>query len=93
VREYFQLIAEVGGGRAPSIKIPLPVAVATAYLYEAVAAVTQKSPVTTVGWVKVGSHYSFWDVSKAVRELGLPQTPVRESMKKAIDWFRENRYL
>jgi dihydroflavonol-4-reductase len=93
VREYFQLIAEVGGGRAPSIKIPLPVAVATAYLYEAVAAVTQKPPVTTVGWVKVGSHYSFWDVSKAVRELGLPQTPVRESMKKAIDWFRENRYL
>jgi dihydroflavonol-4-reductase len=57
------------------------------------AAATRKPPVTTVGWVKVGSHYSFWDTSKAIRELGLPQTPVRESMKKAVAWFRENGYL
>jgi len=25
--------------------------------------------------------------------LGLPQTPVRESLKKAIAWFREKGYL
>lgn len=93
VREYFELIAEVGGVRAPALKIPLPLAVATAYLYEAMAAATRKPPVTTVGWVKVGSHYAFWDTSKAIRELGLPQTPVRESMKKAVAWFRENGYL
>ena len=93
IRDYFQLIAEIGGGKAPTMRIPLPFAVATAYLYEAVAAVTQKPPLTTPGWVKVGSHYSFWNSSKAVRELGLPQTPVRESLKKAIAWFREKGYL
>jgi dihydroflavonol-4-reductase len=93
IRDYFQLIAEMGGGKAPTMRIPLPFAVATAYLYEAVAAVTQKPPLTTPGWVKVGSHYSFWNSSKAVRELGLPQTPVRESLKKAIAWFREKGYL
>ncbi len=93
IREYFTMIAEAGGGRAPAMKIPLPLAVATAYLYEAMAAVTQKPPVTTPGWVKVGSHYSFWDCSKAIRELGLPQTPVRESLQKAIAWFREHGYL
>ena len=93
IRDYFQLIAEMGGGKAPTMRIPLPFAIATAYLYEAVAAVTQKPPLTTPGWVKVGSHYSFWNSSKAVRELGLPQTPVRESLKKAIAWFREKGYL
>jgi dihydroflavonol-4-reductase len=93
IRDYFQLIAEIGGGKAPTMRIPLPFAIATAYLYEAVAAVTQKPPLTTPGWVKVGSHYSFWNSSKAVRELGLPQTPVRESLKKAIAWFREKGYL
>jgi dihydroflavonol-4-reductase len=93
IRDYFQLIAEVGGGKAPAMRIPLAFAVATAYLYEAVAAVTQQPPLTTPGWVKVGSHYSFWDSSKAVRELNLPQTPVRESLKKAIAWFREKGYL
>jgi len=93
IRDYFQLIAEIGGGKAPTMRIPLPFAIATAYLYEVVAAVTQKPPLTTPGWVKVGSHYSFWNSSKAVRELGLPQTPVRESLKKAIAWFREKGYL
>jgi dihydroflavonol-4-reductase len=48
---------------------------------------------TTPSWVKVGSHYSFWDSSKAVRELGLPQTPIRASLNKAIAWFREKGYL
>jgi dihydroflavonol-4-reductase len=93
IRDYFQLIAQVGQGRAPALRIPLPMAVATAYLYEAIAALTHKPPVTTPGWVKVGSHYSFWDSSKAVQELGLPQTPVRESLNKAIGWFCENGYL
>ena len=93
VREYFQLIAEVGGGKAPAMRIPLPFAVATAYLYEAVAAITHKPPLTTPGWVRVGSHYSFWDSSKAIRELNLPQTPVRASLKQAINWFRDKGYL
>jgi dihydroflavonol-4-reductase len=93
IHDYFQLIAEVDGGKAPAMRIPLPFAVATAYLYEAVAAVTQKPPLTTPGWAKVGSRYSFWNSSKAVRELGSPQTPARESLNKAIAWFREKGYL
>ena len=93
IREYFQLIANTGGGKAPTLKIPLPLAIATAYLYEATAAVSHRLPVTTVGWVKVGSHYSFWDSAKAIRELGLPQTPVRASLQKAISWFRDKGYL
>jgi dihydroflavonol-4-reductase len=93
IRDYFHLIAEVGGGKAPAMRIPLPFAVATAYLYEAVAAITHKPPLTTPGWVRVGSHYSFWDSSKAIRELKLPQTPVRTSLKKAIDWFSDKGYL
>jgi dihydroflavonol-4-reductase len=31
----------------------------------------------------------FFDASKAVRELGLPQTPVREAFEDAIGWFEE----
>jgi dihydroflavonol-4-reductase len=93
IRDYFEQIAEAGGGKAPAMRIPLPLAIATAYLYEGVAAITHRPPLTTPGWVKVGSHYSFWDSSKAVRELDLLQTPIRESLKKAIAWFREKGYL
>jgi dihydroflavonol-4-reductase len=47
IRDYFQMIAEVGGGKAPSLRLPATLAIATGYLYEAVAAVTKKPPLTT----------------------------------------------
>lgn len=93
VKEYFDLIAQLGGGKAPSIKIPKSVAVISGYLYQLLAEVTRKPPVTTAAWVRVGSEYSYWDSSKAIKELGMPQTPVRESIRNAIDWFKENDYL
>ena len=31
----------------------------------------------------------FFDASKAVRELGLPQTPVELALAEAVAWFRE----
>jgi len=93
VKEYFDMIAQVGGGKSPSIKIPRAVAVVSGYLYQLLAEITRKPPVTTAAWVRVGSEYSFWDSSKAVEKLGMPQTPIRESIKNAIDWFRDNGYL
>jgi dihydroflavonol-4-reductase len=93
VKEYFDLIAHIGGGKSPSMKIPKPVAVASGYLYKALADVTKKPPVTTAAWVRVGSEYSFWDSSKAVKELGMPQTPIRDSIGNAIEWFKANGKL
>ena len=93
VKEYFDLIAQIGQGKSPSIKIPKMVAELSGYLYQGLAELTRKPPITTAAWVRVGSEYSFWDSSKAVDELGMPQTPIRESIKNAIDWFRDNGYL
>jgi dihydroflavonol-4-reductase len=93
VKEYFDLIAQIGGGKSPSMKIPKPAAVFSGYLYQLLAKITRKPPVTTAAWVRVGSEYSFWDSSKAIEELGMPQTPIRESIQGAVDWFKENGYL
>jgi len=93
VKEYFDLIAQIGGGKSPSLRIPKSVAVFSGYLYKGLADVTKKPPVTTAAWVRVGSEYSFWDSSKAVNELGMPQTPIRDSIAGAIEWFRANGKL
>ena len=34
-----------------------------------------------------------YDSSKAVKELGLPQTPLRLAVEEAVQWFREQGYL
>jgi dihydroflavonol-4-reductase len=43
--------------------------------------------------VKLSKKKMFFDARKATRELGLPQTPVREALRKAIVWFATNGYL
>jgi dihydroflavonol-4-reductase len=43
--------------------------------------------------VKLARYRMFFDASKAVRELGLPQTPVEKALERAVDWFRDNGYV
>jgi dihydroflavonol-4-reductase len=38
-------------------------------------------------------HQMFFNPAKAIRELGLPQTPPKEGMAEAVEWFRQNGYV
>jgi dihydroflavonol-4-reductase len=40
----------------------------------------------------MAKYKMFFNPAKAVRELGLPQTPPRQAFAEAIEWFRENGY-
>jgi nucleoside-diphosphate-sugar epimerase len=35
----------------------------------------------------------YYDASKAIRELGLPQSPLNVALKDAVDWFMANGYV
>jgi dihydroflavonol-4-reductase len=34
----------------------------------------------------------YYDPAKAIRHLGLPQTPVEEALGEAVEWFRAHGY-
>jgi len=87
------MIADVAGVRPPRIKIPYRAAVAMGYLFELGAFITRRPPVVTASEVRIGRLQEWYDCSKAVNELGMRRTPVREAIGKALDWFRENGYL
>jgi dihydroflavonol-4-reductase len=93
VGDYYKLVGEVAGVKPPSIKFPASMAVMLGYLYQFASGFTKKPPVLTAPMVRLGSKYAFFDCSKAVNELGMPQTPIRKTVEKALGWFRENGYL
>jgi dihydroflavonol-4-reductase len=93
VGEYFQMIAEAAGISPPRLKAPYPVALAGAHLFELASRFTKKHPVATISEVKIGHLGETYDCSKAITELGLPQTPMRESIQRAVDWFKEHGYI
>jgi dihydroflavonol-4-reductase len=91
--ELFQLLAQVSGMRAPRIRIPYGFAYLSACVSECVArTITHKAPFVTLAGVRLSRKRMFFDASKAVRELGLPQTPPIEALSKAVQWFRAHGY-
>lgn len=93
VRDYLNLIAKIAGVKPPAIKLSYPVALALAHVFEWGAWMTKKPPVVTVSEVRIARMTEWYDCSKAVKELGLPQTPIEVTIEKALTWFRENGYL
>ncbi len=94
LKEFFDLLAGVSGRKAPAAKLPyFPVLVA-AHFSEAVSKlITGKQPRIPLTGVQMAKHYMHFDCSKAVRELGLPQSPVERAVEKAINWFEGNGYV
>ncbi len=94
IKAYFDLIVKAAGsGKSPSFRIPAWIAVLSGFGYQMLARITGKPPVTSASWARVGSHYSWWDCTKARENLGLGQRPLEESIADAIQWFKTNRYL
>jgi dihydroflavonol-4-reductase len=93
VGEYFSMIADAAGVAPPRFKAPYVAALAGAHLYEFASRFTKRHPAATVSEVKIGHLGETYDCSKAITQLGLPQTPVRDSISRAVAWFRSNGYL
>ena len=93
LKELFSLIGEVGGVSVPQIKIPYSFALFYSHLALLVANhFTHKPPLLAPGALEVLHLFKKMDSTKAIRELGLPQTPLRETIQRTVDWYQENGY-
>jgi dihydroflavonol-4-reductase len=93
MKQAFAVLEEITGIRAPRMRVPYWVALAAAYVNEAVSAVTGKPPKAPLAGVRMAKYKMFFNPAKAVRELGLPQTPPRQALADAVEWFRSNGYV
>ena len=94
LQQILAFLAELSGRPAPRFKVPYALALGVAYADAALARlIPGREPFAPPVGVKLSKKKMFFDPSKAVRELGLPQTPVREALRKAVQWFEENGYV
>ncbi|MHB8875092.1 MAG: NAD-dependent epimerase/dehydratase family protein [Myxococcaceae bacterium] len=88
--DFFTLVCELGGAKAPKLQIPKPLGAAWAKGAELWAnRVSHKEPPATYKSMLYAQRYVWFDVTKARRELGLPSTPLRTSLARGIEWFRK----
>ena len=77
---------------APKTKVPYFVALTAAHLNEAIASFTGKPPKAPLAGVRMAKYKMWFSSAKAIRELGLPQTPPPQAFADAVEWFRSNGY-
>jgi dihydroflavonol-4-reductase len=93
LKQILDLLAEVS--RRPQVRLRIPHWVAQGWAYVDVAMARlnpHRTPAATPDKVRLARRYEFFDPGKAVRELGLPQTPARVALGKAVDWYRAHGY-
>ncbi|HSN04968.1 MAG TPA: hopanoid-associated sugar epimerase [Nitrospira sp.] len=92
LREVFEILSRLTGLKAPSIKLPRGLVLPLAYLNLAFSYVTGIPPRIPLEGVKMAKYKMHYDCSKAIRELGIPQTPPEVALEKAVRWFRDHGY-
>lgn len=93
MKEAFAVLQEITGVRAPGMRIPYLVALTAAHVDEALSRFTGKPPKAPLAGVRMAKYKMFFNPAKAIRELGLPQTPPRQALADAVEWFRANDYV
>ncbi|MDA8428208.1 MAG: NAD-dependent epimerase/dehydratase family protein [Geobacteraceae bacterium] len=92
LKRIFAMLEKIAGLPSPKVRLPYYPILLAAYVNEALAACTGKEPLIPLAGVQMARKFMFFNSSKAVRELGLPQRPVSESLTKAVEWFRSMGY-
>jgi dihydroflavonol-4-reductase len=89
VRDGIELLGRLTGINEPVRTLPPAVATTAAVAAEAAARLRRKTPRVCRDLVRTALHGHAYDGSKATRELGLSYTPVDETIRRTLDWFRE----
>lgn len=89
----FAMLEKISGVPAPGVKLPYTPTLWLARILQLISFVTRRQPLVPYEGVKMAAKLMYFDSSKAIRELGLPQTPVETALSDAVAWFRQNGYV
>ena len=93
VKEFAALVAAKAGVSPPRWCLPYPLMWAAAGATEGAAWLARSEP-----WLSRRAVHSLragqrLDGTKAVRELGMSQTPIEQAIERALEWFRQRGFL
>lgn len=89
LRQILERAAEAGGASPPRLAIPSSIAYAAAIVDEyLVSAVTRQQPRATIAGVRLARQRQFFNPTRAINELRMPQTSLGDAFCDAVEWFR-----
>ncbi|MBC3787863.1 NAD-dependent epimerase/dehydratase family protein [Spirosoma utsteinense] len=92
-REAFRLMASVMNVRAPLAPVPPLLATTIGWTSDLVHRFTGRETTLNSSMTAIANDGHYFNVTKAINELNLPQTSIRAAIAEAFSWFRQRGYV
>jgi dihydroflavonol-4-reductase len=93
MKQTLATLEKITNIRAPKMKIPHWFATRVAEANEIMSFFTGKPPRAPLAGVRMAKYKMWFDPSKAVNFLGMPQTPPEQAFAHAVAWFGNHGYV
>ncbi|MEL7420100.1 MAG: hopanoid-associated sugar epimerase [Cyanobacteria bacterium J06555_3] len=86
-KQLLSKLEQITGLPAPKSTIPYWIPYSVAWLEENILAKAGRKPTVAIDGVRMSRQKMFYDASKAVSELSLPQSDIDLALTEAVKWF------
>ncbi len=93
MKQALDVLQEITSLPAPKFQVPYAVALMAAHVDETISKLTGKPPKAPLAGVRMAKYKMWFNPAKAIKELGLPQTPPKQALADAAEWFRTHGYV
>ncbi len=93
MRHMLEILSQLTGYPAPKAPMRYPIAIGLARISELGSTLTKRPPRISVAEVRMARRKMWVDPSKAIQELGIPQTSLKKALSEAVAWFQQNGYV
>jgi dihydroflavonol-4-reductase len=93
LRDILAACARISGRSSSPVRLPHGAVLPMAYVAEALARATGRTPRVTVDGVRLSRKHMYFSSERAVQELGYRARPPAEALRDAADWFRKHGYV
>ncbi len=93
LKALLEELSAITGLKAPQQTLPLWLPLTVAWVEEYLLFPLGKKPSIPIDGVKMSKQPMYYDTSKAINELGLTSSPIKNALEDAIDWFTNHGYV
>lgn len=86
--EFFSLVARAVGTDPPRVVLPSTVVIAAGYAGSAAQVITRRPAALNATMGRLACTRTYYDSSKAIAELSMPQTPVEQAIAESVRSLR-----
>jgi dihydroflavonol-4-reductase len=92
LKTLLDLLQHITGLPAPQRSIPAWIPLSAAWVDETILAKLGKTPSVPIDGVRMATQRMYYNPSKAIQHLGLPQTPIVTALQDSVEWFVNKGY-